>query len=135
MGMNTPLPKHVELPEKYDGWEKVKPSDLKEDREFIRVDISHYEGGRRFGRQIKAVAWFQPPTPKPTLPEVLPGAVLGYTNKWALGRRAVKSGEYSPDSRWHIYGPTGFICTLNDSELLGEVNEKGFTVLVGGLPE
>jgi len=127
---------HVKLPAGYEDWVEVSPEPM---GECVKVEVIHWSpmiGGGRGGMPIEKIRYFVPPTPKPVLPDVKPGAVLSYTDKQGRRVRAV----YPSSRLWNVYNqphtPLNTAChmmVMSESQILADVNADGFTVELEGL--
>ena len=120
------------LPEEYADWVLKKLEDGVDGAQssFIRVTFERLDGIPGHDRRAQVVMWAYlfPPKPKPTLPDVKPGAVVRYVDhdgdpvrviRMALGYR-----ETWIDMHQNRY---------TNAALLADVDDDGFTVELDGL--
>jgi hypothetical protein len=120
----------IELPAKYDGWVEA-PTEGTEvpQTEYLLVQIDYFgpaEGGKRSGPNID-IRRFVPPKPKPTIPEVKPGAVVSFTSTSGRRYRILKIAD-SP--HWWVDQEDQ---DWTPDTLLEVVTDDGFTVELEGL--
>lgn len=128
---------HVKLPAGYEDWVEVSPEPM---GECVKVEVIHWSpmiGGGRGGTPIEKIRYFVPPRPKPTLPDVKPGAVIRFKSKTGSMRRAIRGRTgwrvfeqgipvvyYGVDFAEHLSG---------GHDLLNDVDDNGFLVELEGL--
>ena len=128
---------NVELPEEYADWVEANPP-LGASR-WVSVEVR--AGGIGSATIVLTRRYFVPPKPKPTLPDVGPGAVIRYRGKDGGLRRAVREVDGTGgngnayDGTWTVWHEqvTGSSPTTPSSALIATVDEGGFTVELEGL--
>lgn len=146
MTMTTTDAPHTRLvlPAGYEDWEEVSYPGIIQPHihpigpEYLKVECREYSMSQ-YGRDEvvrSTIRYFVPPKPKPTLPDVRPGSVIRYTSKAGRPVRVI----YRSAHVWHTfqqpYAPVNFAChvdTVNDSDLLNDVDANGFLVELDGL--
>lgn len=134
----------IRLPEGYKDWVEVSLPEVRYShlaplgQAYLRVSHGlfelHMDGSYR--EVHSGARYFVPPKPKPTLPDVKPGAVLRYTSKHGLKVRAVYRSVCVWDTYRQKSAPLNTACTadvITESQLLADVNANGFTVELDGL--
>lgn len=124
----------VKLPAGYEDWTSPGVAPLRVPYLRItaeRIDVPHTEG------EVVAVHWRMPPKPKPTLPDVKPGAVIRFTSKMGSVRRAIRGL-----TGWRVFenGTPVVYCGMDwtqpiagAQDLIEDVSADGFLVELEGL--
>lgn len=126
----------IELPEEFADWEEVPLMVGEVVPHSIVVTVTEH-CGRGIGtlaRNLNA-RMFVPPKPKPTLPDVEPGAVVQYVDNQGLRCRAVRL-DPTRDDGWKVFTQYDtFLGAVShsDEDMLSDVNADGFTVELDGL--
>lgn len=122
------------LPDEYADWVLKKLEDGVDGAQssFIRVTFERLDGipGDRRA-QLVMWAYLFPPKPRPTLPDVKPGAVLRFRQLGSTRtNRAVKTSRNGP---WIVLADDGMNWTFTGSEMLATFDMESATVELDGL--
>lgn len=120
----------IELPEEYRDWVEVKAPIVHEGA-VLAVRFDYLEKPNQFPAKSSS-RYLVPLKPKPTLPDVKPGAVIRYRS-YGVEHRAIYHGNDTWDIFWN--SSLGFCGsrTRPAAQLLDEVDDAGFTVELEGL--
>ena len=99
----------------FPGWVKIRCKD-DGSRLYRMVDVAN------------ALGLDPAPRPRPTLPDVKPGAVIRYTDKDGDPIQVTYAGASFGKRRWYDADSN-----YSDANLLDDVNDDGFTVVLEGL--
>lgn len=126
------------LPEEYADWVEVPPA-TRTDGEYLRLSYEHYHparhavSGNTIGHYALPAAGVRTfvPKPKPTLPDVKPGAVVRFRQLDSTRtNRAVKTSRSGP---WIVLADDGMNWTFTGTEMLATFDMESATVELDGL--
>ena len=122
----------VPIPEEFKDWQVLTPGiepDMSTER--VLIEFSTYvKGTWHRGRYVSSKVWLVPP--KPPVPDVNPGAVVGYVDKQGKEKRAVRRGAH----KWCLFDTAGLVNgSVDDAAILHDSDGHGFTVELGGLSQ
>lgn len=124
-----------ELPEEYRDWVNLRPSGEPVGPDgYLEVKV-YLHSPRNDGMYLQNpmlvhTQYLKPPKPKPTLPDVGPGAVISYTSRSGTARRCFLA---DPEDTYRWCSSDRFDSWKTDEDLLDDVNGNGFTVELEGL--
>lgn len=127
------------LPTEYADWVEWTPDRARHTGPVLRLSAEVSDHTDHWGKPVSWRITLVPPKPKPTLPDVGPGGVIRFRSKIVgVTRRAIRTNDY----RWRVfekgtpvvYHGNDFVDPkATDEELLGVVDDDGFTVELEGL--
>lgn len=116
------------LPEEYADWVEMSGLEIHIDTpDYLHLIARRFKHGPLNSGSLINDRYYIPPKPKPTLPEVKPGAVVRYTDRDGDVVRVMRTA-YSKRPWTDLHENT-----YDDAALLADVNDDGFTIELGGL--